>query len=351
MLHIVTGGSGSGKSAFAEEMACRYHKQNPQGKMLYIATMIPYGEETEKKIQRHRKLRAGKGFETMECYTDLEEHVAKNVLGLNATSDATSDATLGGLPVTCVLLECMSNLVANEVFREDDSGDETVVSRILRGVKALEQIANHVVIVTNEVFHEPLQDSEEMQYYKQVLGKINCRLAEMAACVTEVVNGIPYSVKGMCVETEEAVVMPEMTATIEVAESVEERGAEKMRLIIGGSYQGKLTFAQKKYPEITWIDGMKCQMDEIEYCRGIYHFHEYVKRWMQNENETDALAKMIHDMNPEIIIVSDEIGSGLVPVDAFERNYRESVGRVCTEIAGYADEVYRVICGVGLQLK
>ena len=95
MMILVTGGSGSGKSAFAEDcvIAC--------GEMprIYIATMYPFDEESRKRVKRHRDMRFGKGFETVECYT-----------GLSGVK----------VPEGCiVLLECMSNLVANEFFRED----------------------------------------------------------------------------------------------------------------------------------------------------------------------------------------------------------------------------------------
>ena len=67
MFQIVTGGSGSGKSAFAEALAMELGK-----KRYYIATMYPFGEESKQKIARHRAMRAEKQFETIECYTNLK---------------------------------------------------------------------------------------------------------------------------------------------------------------------------------------------------------------------------------------------------------------------------------------
>ena len=65
MFYVVTGGSGSGKSAFAEDLICRnYHApgaDHPAGSLIYIATMVPYGEETRSKIRRHRDMRMDKG--------------------------------------------------------------------------------------------------------------------------------------------------------------------------------------------------------------------------------------------------------------------------------------------------
>ena len=67
MLHLITGGSGSGKSAYAEKQVLAAG----EGRRIYIATMIPYGEEGRQRVERHRKLRQEKQFETLECYTDL----------------------------------------------------------------------------------------------------------------------------------------------------------------------------------------------------------------------------------------------------------------------------------------
>ena len=54
---------------------------------------------------------------------------------------------------------------------------------------------------------------------------------------------------------------------------------------------------------------------------------------------------------PDCILISDEIGNGIVPIDAFERQYREKTGRILVETAKKADKVVRVICGVGQILK
>ena len=55
--------------------------------------------------------------------------------------------------------------------------------------------------------------------------------------------------------------------------------------------------------------------------------------------------------NPDLILVTNELGYGVVPVDRFDREYREKTGRVCCEIAKQATEVHRVICGIGTVIK
>ena len=98
MLHLITGGSGSGKSRYAEGEIL---KLGP-GRRIYIATMYPYDEESFRRIERHRAMRAEKQFETMECYAALFHREFPE--GAN------------------YLLECMSNLVANEMFRPEGAG-------------------------------------------------------------------------------------------------------------------------------------------------------------------------------------------------------------------------------------
>ena len=54
---------------------------------------------------------------------------------------------------------------------------------------------------------------------------------------------------------------------------------------------------------------------------------------------------------PDCIILSDEIGNGIVPMDAFDREYRDRLGRILISLAKEADEVVRVICGIGQKIK
>ena len=165
MLILVTGGSGSGKSAFAEDRILSLG----EAKRIYIATMHPFDQESFKRIERHRKMRAGKGFDTIECYTGLK------------------DVPISGDSV--VLLECMSNLTANEMFEENGAHQN------LAGVQKLKERARHVVIVTNEIFSDGVTFDDEMNTYLRYLGEINQAVAKMADEAVEVVYGIPIYLK------------------------------------------------------------------------------------------------------------------------------------------------------------
>ena len=169
MTVLVTGGAKCGKSHFAEKLFYGF-----EGRKFYIATMQPYGEEAFAAIERHRKLRSGKGFETVEKYTDIDEIV---------------------LPKNCaVLLECMANLCANEMFRNDKITDPT--GKILRGIEAMSRKAKQLVIVTNNVGCDGIKYDSGTMKYIEILGKINCGLAEISDNVIECVYGIPLPLKG-----------------------------------------------------------------------------------------------------------------------------------------------------------
>ena len=178
MIHLVTGGSGSGKSEYAENWLMEQSGgQKDLLPLIYVATMMPYTEETKKKIERHHRLRAGKGFRTIEKYTDMYKVQVPENKG--------------------ILLECISNLIANELYREDKvTGPEETVKRVVQGVRSLAVQTERLVIVTNEVNSDINGYSEETERYRACIGCINQELAKMADCVTEVVYGIPVQLKG-----------------------------------------------------------------------------------------------------------------------------------------------------------
>lgn len=124
-----------------------------------------------------------------------------------------------------------------------------------------------------------------------------------------------------------------------------------MILIIGGAYQGKLDYAKEIYPRISWIDGRSCVEEDVYECQGIHHFHVYIERMMRNDILPEDFAEQILKRNPEVIVISDEIGYGIVPADPFERVYREQTGRICTRLAKEAESVHRVSCGIGKVIK
>lgn len=185
MLYVMTGGSGSGKSEYAENFIRKlYEQQLKESKTLvYIATMFQYQDatgnpdsETEARIKRHQLLRSGKGFLTKEQPVQIGELSFQNAF---------------------LLLEDLSNLLANEMFLEEGKlgtvfDSEDVYREILQPIIKL-SAENEIVVVTNEIF----SDGEENTYdattkqFVRTLAECNRILSNHAASVTEVVCGIP----------------------------------------------------------------------------------------------------------------------------------------------------------------
>lgn len=171
MLIVITGGSGSGKSEYAENRAIPLSENRT-----YIATMMVYDEEGKQRVKRHQDMRALKNFHTLECPMNLDA-IPKNQLAKDAV----------------VLLECMSNLVANEMFSSNSSTDspEKITQKILKGVSYIRNQVKDLIIVTNEVFSDGIAYDSETTTYIQVLGAVNVKLASMADEIWEVICGIP----------------------------------------------------------------------------------------------------------------------------------------------------------------
>ena len=156
---FVIGAAASGKSAYAESL-CLGH----DGPRVYLATMEPFGEEGARRIARHRALREGKGFSTLERTRDV-------------------GAAASGLPCGCtLLLEDVGNLVANELFAE--------------GVERLAQAAAHTVVVTVDVFADGMRYDEGTEAWRRALARVNAGVAALADRAVEVVCGIPVWMKG-----------------------------------------------------------------------------------------------------------------------------------------------------------
>lgn len=171
MIVLVTGGSGSGKSQLAEKISVSLKND----RLYYLATMKVWDDECRKRIEKHRIQREGKGFETVEVPVNLHECVTLLE------------------PSQTVLLECMSNLLANEQFGGDT---DTPADKITEGLKLLFERTDSAVVVSNEIFTDgPFRDIH-MKEYADNLGKINCWIAERSDIVVEVSAGIPVVYRG-----------------------------------------------------------------------------------------------------------------------------------------------------------
>lgn len=169
MITLITGGSKCGKSRLGEDMLKLF-----DGPKIYIATMQPFGDEAFAAIERHRLMRSGKGFATVEKYTDIHELV---------------------LPENCgVLLECIGNLCANEMFRSEQISFPA--ERIAESIIRLGRNTAEFVAVTNQVGCDGIRYGQGTDDYISQLGLINSLVAAEADRVIECVYGIPVVMKG-----------------------------------------------------------------------------------------------------------------------------------------------------------
>lgn len=172
MRILVIGGAGSGKSEYAEQLACKLGQGSG---MIYLATMSAGDNESLCRIQKHRAQRAGKGFQTVE-----------RPCGLKALSFSQN---------VCVLLEDLSNLAANELFSQSlDS--KYALQRMDEGIAHIEKSARHLVVVGNALFSDGISYDCATEEYLHTLAALQNRLAGRFEQVTEVVCGLPIIWKG-----------------------------------------------------------------------------------------------------------------------------------------------------------
>lgn len=129
-----------------------------------------------------------------------------------------------------------------------------------------------------------------------------------------------------------------------------------MVLVTGGAFAGKLEYCQREFhiPGSEIADGADCKIEDLTSKPLVNHFHLLIRRMTENGmNITDITNKieLVLEKNPDIIIIADELGCGIVPMEKKNRIYREMTGRVCCVLAKEAKTVHRVTCGIGMIIK
>lgn len=166
MITLIIGQPDSGKSGLAEDMAVK--RSSADGR-IYIATMIPYGEEGAARVEKHRKMRDGKGFLTIEAPFDISD----------AFDNAVSENTVSDPGSKTVLLECLSNLVANEMFERRADADR-LPDRIRADLLELSGKVEHLIIVSNHFERDGSFDAETLAY-AEAMDRVNAAVERTAA--------------------------------------------------------------------------------------------------------------------------------------------------------------------------
>ena len=153
-----------------------------------------------------------------------------------------------------------------------------------------------------------------------------------------------------------------------------------MELYIGGFAQGKLEYVQNKKAEEATSIVMVIDCAQSDYQKTlqsidnkiknenadvnnianvndiviINHLHLWVKDLLlegMEESEVQSTILSWVATHPNTILICDELGNGIVPLEKMERIWREQTGRLMIELAGQAERVERILCGLGQRLK
>ena len=173
MTYFLSGGSKSGKSMLAQRI-CK-HLPGPH---YYLATLRPTDEEDRAIVRRHLKERDGWGFTTIECESGI----------LSALDNAPENGTF--------LLDSVTALLANEMFRPDGSVDEAAGERLAQELCRFAQLTKHVVFVADFVFSDGRDYGALTERYREALGLVGVRLAAACQNVAELSASIPIWYKG-----------------------------------------------------------------------------------------------------------------------------------------------------------
>ncbi len=180
---FISGGCKNGKSYHAQELA-RSMTQDMGLPLYYLATMIPRDEEDLARIQRHLAEREGWGFETIEQ-------------GLHIC-DALSSQTVSGSKVDphgVFLLDSVTALLSNEMFREDGSVDFGAPHRLAVELERFANATGNSVFVSDYIYSDSFAFDDFTEPYRMGLALLDRTLARVCDRVIEVAYGFKYQYK------------------------------------------------------------------------------------------------------------------------------------------------------------
>jgi adenosylcobinamide kinase/adenosylcobinamide-phosphate guanylyltransferase len=164
---FISGGCKNGKSYYAQHLAKQQATENSP--LYYIATMEPADEEDDARILRHREERDGWGFITLEQSRDI--------------GDLRADFT------GSFLLDSVTALLSNEMFREDGTVDRTAHLRVAKELEQLAERSGNIVFVSDYIYSDAVKYEDLTELYRKGLAWIDRTLAKKCDAVVEVSYG------------------------------------------------------------------------------------------------------------------------------------------------------------------
>lgn len=174
---LISGGCKNGKSYYAQHLA-KWQAEEDQRPLYYIATMEPADEEDHARIIRHREERNGWGFTTLEKSTDI----------------ASLEADFSG----SFLLDSVTALLSNEMFRRDGTVDREAYIRLAEELVQLAEKSGNVVFVSDYIYSDAMSYDELTELYRKGLAWIDRVLAKKCDAVIEASYGSILFLKDVC---------------------------------------------------------------------------------------------------------------------------------------------------------
>lgn len=315
MIVLITGGCKNGKSNKAQDLAVSF-SQKQKGKLYYVATMISTGAEDDERIRKHVDNRKDLGFDTIELKYRIEDLV--DIIRKDENPPA-------------FLVDSLTALLANEMFRTDDKGnffvDHDAAGRVQKGLGILidecQKSGASIVFVSDGIYSDSIIYGDETIEYQRGLAQLEQLISKRADEVMEMTAGV----KGN-------------------TEPLGDGGqAVNKILIFGGAFQGKRAFAKSEF-NIEDKEIYSFTADDTEVPAG-YRAYEHAERLVRNILSAEESFNLLKEA--EIVIV-DDITCGIVPMDATDRKAREETGRLM-QMLGKERSIYRVFCGEGVKIK
>lgn len=343
MLHLVIGGAASGKSDYAQKLAEGLHRENAAGTLIYLATMSARDDESLERIEKHRRMRDGKGYETEEIAYDISKL-----------------CECGYSERSIVLIEDLSNLLAGHAFKKkvpEGCKMQQHADDIIKDIKLLAEKYAEVVAVSNDIASDILTNYDEVTCeYIEKLQYINRELAAYAGSVAEV---------------DCANVLKHTAGQEKKVKLCEEN--KKMTFVTGGAFSGKTEYVRQNYINKYYVNSLK-ELTEVSKLMSDTVSHEVSGKELGCGIIVDGLEKIAREAvqkdgksvkdalayfenladkykDTDSVFVCSENGCGVVPVSENDREFRELCGRVACAFSKRAKRVIRMYCGIAEIIK
>ena len=175
-IHLITGGSRSGKSAYAQRLA-----ETLRGPRAFVATCPVIDAEMAERVRKHQEARRKGEWETIEAPVDL------------------AGAIRGAAEFRVLLVDCLTLWANNLLYEAEGRGErfseEEMAGQCRELIEACGAFAGTVLFVTNELGMGIIPENETARRFRDIAGRMNQLVAAAAEAVTLVVSGLPVILK------------------------------------------------------------------------------------------------------------------------------------------------------------